>query len=238
MVGVAIEKISKPTLGASPRNVTLVSLVQSAKAQDSLLVRFGDSVPTLPIPILVTLLGIVILVRLVQFLKAPSPILVTPSGIVILVRLVQPLKALFPMLVTLSPIVTLVRLVQPSKALKMMSTPLPIMMLVRLVQPLKAFSPISVTLSGIVMLVRLLQNMKAPLPILVTVLPSIVAGITSLPDALSSHPVMVTVPSLILYFKLGLRGTSSTGLVSATGSSGLTSVTGSLSPHPPKKQGQ
>ena len=38
---------------------------------------------------LVTLLGIVMLVKLVQFLNADSPMLVTLLGIVILVKLVQ-----------------------------------------------------------------------------------------------------------------------------------------------------
>jgi hypothetical protein len=61
---------------------------------------------------LVTLSGIVMLVRLVQ-LNAPFPMLVTLSGIVTLVRPVQPQNAPFPMLVTLSGIVTLVRPVQP-----------------------------------------------------------------------------------------------------------------------------
>ena len=42
---------------------------------------------------LVTLLGIVILVKLVHPLKVFSPILVTLSGIVTLVKLVHPLKA-------------------------------------------------------------------------------------------------------------------------------------------------
>ena len=79
-----------------------------------------------------------------------------------------------------------------------------------------------VTPSGIVMLIRLVQPVKADFPILVTGLPSMVAGMVNAPDAFLSHPVMVTVPSLISYFKLGLRGTSSTGLVSATG----------FSPHP------
>ena len=40
-------------------------------------------------PMLVTLSGIAILVRLVQFSNVQSPMLVTLSGIVILVRLVQ-----------------------------------------------------------------------------------------------------------------------------------------------------
>ena len=38
---------------------------------------------------LVTLFGIVTLVKLVQYPNAKSPILVTPSGIVTLVKLVQ-----------------------------------------------------------------------------------------------------------------------------------------------------
>ena len=45
--------------------------------------------------------------------KTPSPILVTLSGIVMLVRLEQPEKAPLPMLVTLSGIEILVRLEQP-----------------------------------------------------------------------------------------------------------------------------
>ena len=50
--------------------------------------------------ILLTLDGIVILVRLLQFLKAYSPILVTPSGIVMLVMLLQFSNAFFPILST------------------------------------------------------------------------------------------------------------------------------------------
>ena len=49
---------------------------------------------------LVTPLGIMMLVRLLQPENAPSPMLVTLSGMVMLVRLVQLLKAPFPMLVT------------------------------------------------------------------------------------------------------------------------------------------
>jgi hypothetical protein len=49
---------------------------------------------------LVTLSGIVMLVRLVQPENAPSPMLVTLSGITTLVRLVQPENAPSPMLVT------------------------------------------------------------------------------------------------------------------------------------------
>ena len=68
------ENASVPTVGAVPRKVMLVRLVQFLKALS---------------PMLVTLLGIVMLVRLMQNSKALSPMLVTPSGIVILVRLVQ-----------------------------------------------------------------------------------------------------------------------------------------------------
>ena len=51
MVGVAANKTLSPTLGASPRNVTAVRLVQSQKAY---------------FPMLVTLSGIVMVVRLVH----------------------------------------------------------------------------------------------------------------------------------------------------------------------------
>jgi hypothetical protein len=62
------------------------------------------------LPMLVTLSGIVMLVRRVQPLKAFSPISVTLSGIVILVRPLQLEKAPTPMLVTPSGIVMLVSL--------------------------------------------------------------------------------------------------------------------------------
>ncbi len=53
------------------------------------------------------------------------------------------------------------------------------------------------------MLVRLSQDWKAFSPMLVTRLPSIFAGITSFPNALSSQSEMVTVLPLISYFKIG-----------------------------------
>ena len=59
---------------------------------------------------------------------------------------------------------------------------------------------------------------------LVTGLPSILAGMVNVPDAFLSQPVMVTVPSLISYFKLGLTGAPSAGLVSV--------VDSSFPPHP------
>ena len=54
---------------------------------------------------LVTLLGIVMLVSLLQPLNAQITMLVTLSGIVMLVSLLQPLNASYLMLVTLSGIV-------------------------------------------------------------------------------------------------------------------------------------
>jgi len=69
-----------------------------------------------PLPMPVTLLGMVMLVRLVQLEKAPLPMPVTLLGMVMLVRLVQLEKALSPMLVTLLGMVMLVRLMQPAKA--------------------------------------------------------------------------------------------------------------------------
>ena len=64
----------------------------------------------------VTLSGIVMLVRLSQSSNARRPILVTLSGIVTVVRLSQWQNAPTPMVVTLSGIVMLVRLVQSSNA--------------------------------------------------------------------------------------------------------------------------
>ena len=123
------------------------------------------------------------------------------------------------MLVTLLPSVMLFRLVQLAKALIPMLVILSgIVMLVRLSQLWKATEPIPVTLSGIVMLVRLVHLPNAPRPMLVTDLPSMVAGIISAPDAFLSQPVIVISSSLISYFKWGLIGISSVGLFSATGS--------------------
>ena len=61
---------------------------------------------------LVTLFGIVMLVRLPQLENALLPMLVTLFGIVMLVRLPQSENALLPILVTLSGIVMLARLMQ------------------------------------------------------------------------------------------------------------------------------
>ena len=65
---------------------------------------------------LVTLSGMVILVRLLQLEKALYPMLVTLFGMVILVRLLQLSKAESLMLVTLSGMVMLVRLLKLEKA--------------------------------------------------------------------------------------------------------------------------
>ena len=67
-------------------------------------------------PMLVTLSGIVIDVRLVQPQNAPAPILVTLSGIVIALRLLQLENAASPILVTLLGIVTEKKLSQYANA--------------------------------------------------------------------------------------------------------------------------
>jgi hypothetical protein len=85
------------------------------------------------------------LVRLVQFAKVNTPRLLTPVGTVMLVRLLQPKNAP-EMLVTLSGIATLVRLMQLSSALlPRLVTVSGIVMLVRLVHSQNAMSPILVT---------------------------------------------------------------------------------------------
>ena len=127
---------------------------------------------------LVTLSGIVMLVRLVQRPNAPLPIEVTPSGIVILFRLVQLEKVAGPILVRPSGISTLVRPLQPTKV------------------PLVEVTPL-----GIVMLVRLSQRRKAFSPMLVTGLPSMVAGMTSSPVAELLQSVMVTFPPVVVHVR-------------------------------------
>ena len=69
-----------------------------------------------PEPMVVTLLGMVMLVRLEQPSNAPEPMVVTLLGMVTLVRLEQPLNAPEPMVVTLLGMVMLVRPVHPRNA--------------------------------------------------------------------------------------------------------------------------
>ena len=68
----------------------------------------------------VTLAGMVTLVKLRHSENAFTPMVVTLSGMVTLVKLRQPENALFPMLVTLEGMVTLVKLVHHSNALSPM----------------------------------------------------------------------------------------------------------------------
>src|SRR5947199_91500 len=98
----------------------------------------------------VTPFPIVTLVRLLHQRKSPVPMVVTLLGIV---RLVRPEleKAANPMFVTLLGIVTFIRLVQAVNALSRMSvTLLGIITLVRLGQSKNVSSPMLVTLVGIV----------------------------------------------------------------------------------------
>ena len=96
--------------------------------------------------------------RLMQPLKASSPMLVTLFGIVTLVKEEQAAKAYPPMLVTLFGIVMLVKDSQPLKACQPMLVTLPgIVMLVKDLQSSRALLPMLVTLFGIVMLVKDLQ---------------------------------------------------------------------------------
>ena len=66
----------------------------------------------IPTPIVVTLFGIVMFVRPLQFLKALLPIVVTLSGIVMLAMFEHCQKAYVPILVTPLPSVRLVRPLQ------------------------------------------------------------------------------------------------------------------------------
>ena len=110
------------------------------------------------------------LVRLLQLLNVESWILVTGSGMVMLVRLLQSRKAAKPMLDKPSGTVTLVRLVHS----------------------LNDDAPTLVTLSGIETPVSRVQPRKALFPILMTGFPSMLSGMTSVPEAEVSQSVMVT----------------------------------------------
>ena len=98
-------------------------------------------------------------------LKAPSPILVTLSGMVMEVRLLQPEKVRSSILV-----IPPGRLIVPTSLTQSRKAATPILvnfefvgmvMEVRLLQPEKAPLPIEVTPSGMAMEVRMLQLPKA-----------------------------------------------------------------------------
>ena len=111
--------------------------------------------------------------------NAEVPMLVTLFGITMLVKLVQPWNAEFFMLVTL-PSVGITLFLQPNSnvllavsikqlpALWYFVFPLATVMLVNPVQPKNAESPIVVTLDGSSMLVKPAQSWNANSPILVT----------------------------------------------------------------------
>ena len=141
MLSGSYTNIIELTLGALPLKYTDFRLSHS---------------PNAPSEILVTLLGIVTLVRLQQSANAPPnhphlffPMLVTLLGIVTLVRPMQLSNAPSPMLVTLLGIVTLVRLVheenaplptlatgKPSRVSGMVTTPIKPVYLVMVIVPL------------------------------------------------------------------------------------------------------
>jgi hypothetical protein len=112
-----------------------------------MLVRFPQSQKAYP-SMLLTLFGIVTLGR-PQFRKADSPIILTLFGMVTLARLVQLRKALSPMLVTPLYKTTVERLTQSEKAWLSMRVTLPgIVTLARFLQLKKATSKILLTLFG------------------------------------------------------------------------------------------
>ena len=105
----------------------------------------------------VTLLGIVMFVKLLQFIKAPPAIISILWGIVYVPEYERGKYAN-----TYALNIGLERLLQPSKAHHPMSvTLLGSEMLVNLEQPKKAIPPIAVTLLGIDMFFRLVHLSKA-----------------------------------------------------------------------------
>ena len=119
-------------------------------------------------PIVVTLSGIVMLVRPLLIKAFPSMV-VTLSGIFISFRALQPEKAAFPILVIPLEIVTFFRDEQPEKTEpSMLVTPPGIVTSVKPVQPEKAFIPMLVTVPEIEIFVRPVQPKKAPPRMVVT----------------------------------------------------------------------
>lgn len=111
---------------------------------------------------LVTLFGIVTLTN-PAFSNALCLILVTLSGIVILVKLLSSLNALTPILVTLSGIVILVKFLQRINKESWKAVILFDFDIVTLVNPVSPNAPVPmlVTLSGMTILERLVQPLKA-----------------------------------------------------------------------------
>ena len=170
---------------------------------------------------LVTLFGIVILARLLQYSNAMlhmlSSLLFSPN--VTLTRLVQPENALpsakkkleSPMLVTLLGIDIFVSAVQPKNVMSPMLSSLlfsPNVTLVRLVQPSNApqsndtLCPpyITVTLSGIAMLVRDVHLENAAPPMLVTLFP-ILTEVKPVQPENAPLPMLVTLSGMVIEVK-------------------------------------
>ena len=119
-------------------------------------------------PMLVTLLGMSMEVKLVQREKAYIPILVTPSGMVMEVRPLQPPKASSPMLVTLEGMTVFLH---PAMSVFVDFSIMALQLLresyfvfpeateieVRPLQLKKGLNPMLVTLEGMVMEVRPVQ---------------------------------------------------------------------------------
>lgn len=116
-------------------------------------------------PIVVTVVGIVTLVRLL-LKNAPSPILVIPSWSVMLVSpfTLFCLKALFPIVVTddgMSILVRAVQFLKVSSGMLRRVLPSAKVTVARAVQSIKTLFPNVVTELGIVIDVRLVQFLKA-----------------------------------------------------------------------------
>ena len=135
-------------------------------------------------------------VRLLQPMKASCPMLVTLSGMVIELKLPKLRKASCGMVVVPSRILRLInksssKALSQSKLAMLGFSPMPID--VKLLQPVKAPLTISVRLSGMIIELRLLHSMKALLPMLVT--PSemmIELRLLQPPKALSLMTVMLS----------------------------------------------
>jgi hypothetical protein len=173
-------KTARPiVVGAAPKNSALASDEQSKNAQS---------------PIVVTLAGIITLVSPLPE-NARLPILVTPEEIVTLLSDRQELNAETPMAATPEGIVTSLSPLPENAKLPIVATLEGIVTVASAGQLQNAWLPMPVTPSGIVTLVIPSQFLNAESPMPVTVLLSMIEGITRATSGTMAGPsILIPVP--------------------------------------------
>jgi hypothetical protein len=164
-------------------------------------IRFAEVLAKESPPILVTNVGIIMAVKLLQYLKTFAPIVVTEVGIYMAVKPVQLSKRYQPIVVTELPITTDFKPVQLLKTeLAVDVTVLPITTDVKPVQPKKARRPRLVTvycctptLSG--MVIAPLRPVPAVVPLPLVEVPSPIVALLPL------NVYLHVIPSAVVYVR-------------------------------------